>query len=84
MPSQQVIRAAIAGETNDRNSFVMGAETELAYLDRLGAWAEGYEGNIEEWHSTNPLTGRLPEAWRETRRLNSVDLLQEFLRSRLT
>ncbi|KAI8150202.1 hypothetical protein BJV82DRAFT_504277 [Fennellomyces sp. T-0311] len=81
LPPQRAMKEAIASETNDRNEFIMDVETEIAYFDRLGAWAEGYKGNIEDWNSSDPITGRLSEKWRQVRS-NTLELLQEFIGSR--
>jgi hypothetical protein len=66
-------------QDDDRNEFIMGVGREFDYVDKLGAWAEGWvDESIEHWHSTDPVTGRLPEEWKETRK-NALALRKQHL-----
>ncbi|KAI7847992.1 flavin-binding monooxygenase-like-domain-containing protein [Circinella umbellata] len=78
LPSQEVMEESIANETNDRKELVMNVTKELAYVDRMGAIAEGYHGDIEDWKSTDIITGRLSEEWREDR-VKSLELRRKHL-----
>ncbi|KAI9275690.1 hypothetical protein BDA99DRAFT_496234 [Phascolomyces articulosus] len=63
LPSYTIMQESIANETNDRKKLVLNPETEIATLERMGAWAEGYQGNLEDWQSDDLITGRLSEDW---------------------
>lgn len=67
-------------EKDNRLDFTMGVARECDYNDRLGAWAEGCidDTDFNHWQSTHPLTGRLPEQWKEVRR-NALSLRREYL-----
>ncbi|KAI8885844.1 FAD/NAD(P)-binding domain-containing protein [Backusella circina FSU 941] len=61
------------GDDDDRNEFIMGVGREFDYVEKLGAWAEGWvDESIEDWHSTDRITGRLPEEWKETRKASLI------------
>ncbi|KAI9499667.1 hypothetical protein BDB00DRAFT_753005 [Zychaea mexicana] len=79
LPSLETMQETIKDETNSRKELVMGVQSELGYVDRIGAWAEGYRGDsIEDWKSSDPVTGRLSEEWRENR-VNSLELRRKYL-----
>lgn len=64
---------------NDRKEMVFDVETEFQYVDQLNAWAEGrLRQDIDAWHSTDPITGRLPDWWKERRKASKA-LRKEYL-----
>ncbi|KAI8991779.1 hypothetical protein BDF20DRAFT_984386 [Mycotypha africana] len=66
-------------DREERADFILGLEKEFDYNHRLGAWAEGWvEKNIDGWQSTNRLTGRLSEQWKENRK-NALLLRKQYL-----
>ncbi|CAO3652750.1 unnamed protein product [Mucor hiemalis] len=70
-----------ASENNEdsRLDFIMGVAREFDYSDKLGAWSEGWtDADIEQWHSDNVVTGRLPEEWKELRK-NALAIRREHL-----
>lgn len=70
-----------ASENNEdsRLDFIMGVAREFDYSEKLGAWAEGWtDADIEQWHSDNVVTGRLPEEWKELRK-NALAIRREHL-----
>ncbi|KAI9275689.1 flavin-binding monooxygenase-like-domain-containing protein, partial [Phascolomyces articulosus] len=78
LPSQEAMKETIADETNDRKELVMSVLKELEYVDRIGAIAEGYQGKMEDWKSSDIVTGRLSDEWREDR-TKSLELRRKFL-----
>ncbi|KAI9319327.1 hypothetical protein BX666DRAFT_1854235 [Dichotomocladium elegans] len=79
LPSDEILMSQ-SRPTNDRSTIVMGSQVEMDYVDRMSAWAEGWENreDITEWQSDDPVTGRLPATWRE-RRIAALQLRQDFL-----
>jgi hypothetical protein len=61
------------------NGLMMTMEREIEYVEKLGAWAEGWtDKSIDHWHSDDAVTGRLSEEWKETRK-NMLALRKEYL-----
>lgn len=64
-------------------SFVLNVESEFAYVERLGAWAEGYSQDADQlttWRSksTDPLTCPLSEKWKQER-IDALILRKQYL-----
>ncbi|KAI9473470.1 MAG: hypothetical protein EXX96DRAFT_307309 [Benjaminiella poitrasii] len=79
LPDRDTRTTGIESE-DSRLDFIMGVNREFEYSERLGAWAEGVVDSeqIEQWHSTHPLTGRLSEQWKELRK-NALNLRRDYL-----
>ncbi|KAI8333993.1 hypothetical protein BC941DRAFT_433548 [Chlamydoabsidia padenii] len=65
-----------------RKSFVLGVDSEFDYVDRLSAWAEGYQGEdqLVTWRNTStyPLTCPLTDKWKQER-IDALVLRKEYL-----
>ena len=67
LPPYKVMQKAVEDEGNDPKKLILDIDSELAAFEQMGAWAEGYQGKIEDWQSNDPVTGRLSEEWIEHR-----------------
>ena len=62
-------KAESSDSEDNRLDFVMGIAREYDYNEKIGAWSEGWtKPDIEEWHSTDVVTGKLTEEWKELRK----------------
>ncbi|KAI7847991.1 flavin-binding monooxygenase-like-domain-containing protein [Circinella umbellata] len=77
-PSHKVIQEEMEDKKKGPKNLIMDIESELAAFERMGAWAEGYQGKIEDWQSNDPITGRLSEKWIKDRH-RQLELRKEYL-----
>ncbi|KAI8094831.1 uncharacterized protein B0P05DRAFT_568074 [Gilbertella persicaria] len=78
IPMMPHIVSKVSEAEDDRLDFVMGVAREFEYDDQLGAWAEGWIDDQEDWQSNHPITGRLTDEWKDLRK-NALVLRKQYL-----
>ncbi|KAJ2962997.1 hypothetical protein NQZ79_g1976 [Umbelopsis isabellina] len=63
-----------------RDGFVFGSQKEIKYIEQLGMWAEGSlpNDNVDDWNSTDPVTGKLSNSWKD-RRTRALELRKQYI-----